>query len=132
MKQKVISLALILVMALSISASAAGVAPLWDKADRCDAKLTFNGSTAVCTVTMEGTSQVAGCFISMTLEKRNADGSYSPVQSWPVRMYMGTDATRVETVANCTAGTYLLTATVDVHDAHSGVENIVVTATARR
>ena len=131
MKQKVVSLALVLAMVLSISASANSVMPLWDNARDCDATLEFSGNTAVCTVDVKGKSGTSRITTAMTLQKQNANGSYGDVVIWGTDLTYGQSTTRTETFGNCASGIYLLTATVYVYDANGVGERIVVTATAR-
>ena len=131
MKKKIMSAVLALVMLLSISASAVSIMPLWDNADSCVPTLKFSGDTAICTVDVKGAVGTSRITTTMTLQKQNANGSYSDVHIWGTDVTYGQSATRTEFSTDCASGNYRLVCKVTVYDADGVGETITVEATAK-
>ena len=85
MKKRISSLALLLVLVLSLGLTAGAtddVSPRWDNIERCTPTLILSGQTATCTASIKAHESTARISASMTLYRLNATGSRTQIASW--------------------------------------------------
>ncbi len=111
MLKKILSLLLVITMALclclSVSAESFGYYDLYTH--KAASTLSFSGTTATCTSTLEGYSgQTTKIVISQTLEKKDSKGNWQYSCSWGTTTVYGSDATVTNYAYNRSKGTYHL------------------------
>lgn len=79
MKRKLVSMALLVVLALSLGVSASA---RWEDANTCSASLSFSGRTGTCTAVIRTSESTAKINATMTLYRIGSDGVLVKVASW--------------------------------------------------
>lgn len=122
MKKRIgtLTLALALIFSLSVSASAA---VRWDKTDSCLMGLTFSGKTANCNVTLTGKDGTSLMRVTGSLQKENANGRYTIVDSWYEEVH-GAEFELDQSVPNCESGNYRLYINAMVYDSMGEGEGV--------
>lgn len=123
---------IIMCFALSVTASAKAVLPgtaqpYYDKASEATSVLTMNGTTATCTSTCMGYSDVVQIVAVQTLEKQGAWWSWSTYNNttWTKTVYKST-LTMSNTKSGLESGTYRLKTVFTLTDKNGKSETITV------
>lgn len=125
-KVKAFSLAVLLILSLTVSALAA--TPRWVTTDSCDIFFGFTGSTADCGVLIYGKAGTNKIVVKTTLERYNGSG-YSTVKTWEQTVYTGS-YTLDSTSGNCVRGDYRLRVNATVYNANGKSDVISEYSTA--
>lgn len=125
-KVKAFSLAVLLILSLSVSALAA--TPRWVTTNSCDISLGFSGSTAECNVDISGKSGTNKIVVKTTLERYNGSG-YTTVKTWEQTVYTS-NYTLGGTSGNCVRGSYRLRVEATVYNANGKSDVISEYSTA--
>lgn len=125
-KVKAFSLAVLLVLSLTVSALAA--TPRWDTTSDVDIIFSFSGSTANCTVYIDGKAGTNKIVVKTTLERYNGSG-YTTVKTWQETEY-SSSYTLDSTCGGCVRGDYRLRVNATVSNANGKSDTISEYATA--
>lgn len=129
MKKRALSIFLVLAISITLVSSVFAAMPRWTNTQDCDVTLTFNGSTAGCTVDVTGktgTSKIVG---TVELQVKNSSGRYVRSAIWPTKTVNGTDFTFSEYAYNRTAGDYRLIVNATVYNSKGVGEDVYGEAT---
>lgn len=125
-KVKAFSLAVLLILSLTVSALAA--TPRWVTTDSCDIGFNFSGSTANCVVMIEGKAGTNKIVVKTTLERYNGSG-YSTVKTWE-QTVNSSSYVLDGTSSNCVKGSYRLRVNATVYNSNGKSDVISEYATA--
>lgn len=76
-------LVLIFVLIIGMQALAVDISPMYVNTADINVSLSFSGTTANCSTTITGLSGTTKISASMTLERKNTNGTYTLMKSWP-------------------------------------------------
>lgn len=130
MQKKILSLtlAIALLFSLSVSALAVSITPRWVTTDTCNISLSFSGSTANCSVSIDGKAGTNKIVAKTILERYNGS-SYSTVKTWEQTVYTSS-YTLGGTSGNCVRGSYRLRVEATVYNANGKSDVISEYSTA--
>lgn len=83
--RKIIVLVLTIILSIStgIPTLTAEVSPMYVNVEDLKISLSYSGSLAHCFVSIEGRSGTTKISATMTLQRRNTDGTYITLKTWP-------------------------------------------------
>lgn len=128
MQKKVTAFTLAVVLILSLTVSALAATPRWDTTSDVDIIFSFSGSTANCTVYIDGKAGTNKIVAEVKLQKY-VSGSYTTITTWGGTSYSN-QYTLDDAVSNCAKGTYRLYITATVSNANGASDKITEYATA--
>lgn len=126
-KVKAFSLAVVLILSLTVSALAT-VTPRWVTTSDVDIILGFSGSTANCTVYIYGETGTNKIVVKTTLERYNGSG-YSTIKTWE-QTECSSSYVLDSTSSNCVKGSYRLRVNATVYNVNGASDVISEYATA--
>lgn len=118
MKQTVAWLVVVVVLAgLMVSALASetvGQSPMSVSLSKIDTLLTFDGTTAKCSGTVQGLSGTTGITATYTLQRKETNGTYTTLKTWANLSASGTTLRFSDTYTITKGYTYRLSVTANV------------------
>ncbi len=114
--RKSIAMMLVFVLIISIGASAlaAGVSPKYVNTSDVQATLSFSGTTANCMANITGLSGTTKISASMTLERKNTNGTYTLLKTWSTESTNSDEFSMSKAYAVTKGYTYRLTVSGNV------------------
>ena len=82
-------LAVLMALAAAGSALAADISPFWINMIECEAKIKFSGTTAICSVSVDGKPITTYVEADIELQEKEPGGSYEVIARWPNRTASG-------------------------------------------
>ena len=123
MCKKLSSMALALVLLLSLSCSALAASPYRLEVTNANAMLTFSGNTALCSASVYGKKGTTRLEINVYLQRADSNGIYRDRTSWSQTVYTD-EFTLDKSVPSCISGEYRLLVEATVYGSSGSGEYV--------